>query len=303
MMRSARLRRYTPLRPVAITARRGKIEAPEYLDYLRTLSCEVANGECWGPTDPHHIGKYGQARRNDWNAVNLCRFHHDLYHKIKQATFEARYSVSIPELIARRNREFKQRESEASMAAGAAPTETSTIRFSPNVPYEVILRFPDGMRVNGRWGSQIMFTLEQPFNGRMYLPEFAANQIKALNLAHGEPVTICKVITGQKITWRVERAPNPPSAHGELTVPRIEAKSEERPAAQPALAVVNGPSSMDPKTELSRCYSDAIEVLVTARDQAVKVGLPVQFTGEDLRQVAAVLYIDAGKNRRCPGAH
>ena len=31
-----------------------------------------------------------------------------------------------------------------------------------------------------------------------------------------------------------------------------------------------------------------------------KQGLPVQFTGEDLRQVAATLYIDRGKDRRTP---
>ncbi|HSW51442.1 MAG TPA: hypothetical protein VLH09_14750 [Bryobacteraceae bacterium] len=67
-------------------------------------------------------------------------------------------------------------------------------------------------------------------------------------------------------------------------------------------ATHNGIPYWDPKTELRRCYEDAIEVLVAARDTAAQKGLPVQFTGDDLRQVAATLYIDAGKDRRTPWA-
>lgn len=63
-------------------------------------------------------------------------------------------------------------------------------------------------------------------------------------------------------------------------------------------ATHNGIPYWDVKTELQHCYDQAVEVLVTARDRAAAQSLPVQFTGEDLRQVAATLFIDAGRDRR-----
>ena len=62
----------------------------------------------------------------------------------------------------------------------------------------------------------------------------------------------------------------------------------------------NGIPYWDPKTEWLHCADDAIDALVTARDHAASKGLPVQFTGEDLRMVATTIYIDRGKDRRCP---
>ena len=314
MIRSAPLRRYTKLRPQRLTPRRGKVEAPEYLAWLRRGRCLVAGRDCWGRIDPHHVGHCGQARRNDWNALPLCRFHHEMVqHGIGRPAFEARFAVEFDSEIARLNREFKEKPM-ATAGAAVDAAKSRIVHFEPNVPQEVALRFPDGKRVMGRFGPQILFTLEQPFNGQIYVPENVAQKISELGVNPGERMLICKATAdGKRIEWRVERAPNPPNAHGELAVPRIppqasgETKrpvSETKPAARemiPAQAESNGVPYWNAKTELARCYGEAIEVLVSARDRAAQSGLPVQFTGEDLRQVAAVLYIDAGKNRRCPG--
>lgn len=212
------------------------------------------------------------------------------------------------------------------------------LRFNTNIPEEVALKYPDGKQVPSKLekaGDQMMYSLA---DGRvMYVPLHVADQIRELRIGPGERFNLGKfeVKEGNRrfIRWQLARVdpdprwqqPAPSGPNGSSTAASSQAAKpgEEAPASANTPAQTNTPANgngtpkapangnghavhngipyWDPKTELLHCYNDAISVLVAVRDNAAKQGLPVQFTGEDLRTVAATLYIDAGKDRRCPG--
>ena len=214
----------------------------------------------------------------------------------------------------------------------------SVLRFQTNVPVEVALAYSDGKEVEGNYGPQVMFSLATAPNGEqtMYVPPIVANRIAELHIGKGELFEVCKaeLKNGNRrgMEWQVKRVDsNPRWQEPAPANPRPEPLAPSPAKVNGAAAPVQGPGSdpgngqsttkpangngngtgnghaavngipyWDPKTEWLRCADDAIDALVTARDHAASKGLPVQFTGEDLRQVAATLYIDRGKDRRCP---
>ena len=107
LRRYSRPRSYTRLRPVRLKPRKGRIEDPAYRRWIRTQPCLVQDRDCRGPIDPNHVGRFGRGRDNDYNAVPLCRRHHDLYHEIHRQRFEARFGVSFAAAIAGLNEEYK----------------------------------------------------------------------------------------------------------------------------------------------------------------------------------------------------
>ena len=172
----------------------------------------------------------------------------------------------------------------------------STLKVPVNQPVQVALAYPTGKEVQGQYGPQVLFSLCLAPGGEksMYVPPAVAEQIQNLGIAKGEPFQIVKVEvpngTRPKVEWRVTRLKPEPS-------------TVKKPVSVPVNghAALNGIPYYDPKTELILAYDTAIQVLVEARAHAAMAGLPVQFTGEDVRQLAATLIIDAGKNRRMPG--
>lgn len=214
----------------------------------------------------------------------------------------------------------------------------SVLRFQTNVPVEVALAYSDGKEVEGQYGPQYMFSLAAAPNGEktMYVPPIVASRIAELRIGKGELFAICKaeLKNGNRrgIEWQVKRVdpdprcqdgadnplparpepPVPPSAKVNGTAAPVRNTGADPGNGQSTTkpgngngtvnghAAVNGIPYWDPKTEWLRCAEDAIDALVTVRNHAAAKGLPVQFTGEDLRQVAATLYIDRGKDRRCP---
>ena len=101
------IRRYAPLRRYSLNPRKGKMEAPAYLRWIRTLPCLAESRDCWGRVDPHHVGHFGRGRDNDHNAVPLCRRHHDFYHQIHRRAFEERFGISFAAAIAGLNDEYE----------------------------------------------------------------------------------------------------------------------------------------------------------------------------------------------------
>src|ERR1043166_675165 len=81
------------------------------------------------------------------------------------------------------------------------------VRFEMNVPQELVLKLPEGVMKQGRFGYQVMYTLAD--DRLMYVPRFVASRISALEIQPGEPFTICKreIKNGQRksIEWRVTR--------------------------------------------------------------------------------------------------
>ena len=105
----ARLRKCIPIRQQRLKPRRGRIESPSYLRWIRSLQCMIQSQDCRGGTEPHRVGRFGQGRANDYNAVPLCRRHHDLTHQIRRVEFETRFDVNFEAAIARLNEEYANR--------------------------------------------------------------------------------------------------------------------------------------------------------------------------------------------------
>jgi hypothetical protein len=107
LRRYSRLRTYARLKPYRLKPRRGRIEDPAYLWFIRSQACMIASRKCRGQIDPHHVGHFGQARANDYNAVPLCRVHHDEATLIHNGPFEERYGVSFSAAIEGLNEEYR----------------------------------------------------------------------------------------------------------------------------------------------------------------------------------------------------
>ena len=74
-------------------------------------------------------------------------------------------------------------------------------------PVEVALRWDDGKRVEGRYGEQVMYTLED--DRVMYVPPVVAQQIRELGIRAREIFEICKAELREEnkrwIEWRVKK--------------------------------------------------------------------------------------------------
>jgi hypothetical protein len=85
------------------------------------------------------------------------------------------------------------------------------LRFNTNAPVEVALRWDDGKRVEGRYGEQVMYTLEG--DRIMYVPPVVAKQIQELGIRAREIFEICKAELREEnkrwIEWRVRRIEEP----------------------------------------------------------------------------------------------
>ncbi len=86
-------------------------------------------------------------------------------------------------------------------------TDSKVLRFDINIPQQVALKYPGGKPVEGRYGDQLFFTLDDGHT--MYVPPIVGSRIGELQIRPGEPFVICKkeVKNGQKrsINWIVDR--------------------------------------------------------------------------------------------------
>jgi hypothetical protein len=166
--------------------------------------------------------------------------------------------------------------------------KSEVLEFKPGVPEQVALKFPTGKEIKTPRGVRFLFSLT---DGRvMFTGAQVANQVQALGLKIGEPFQIGYrevEVDGRKVyEWRVGRI--------EATTP---SPARKEPQAKPT-PTHHGIPYRDPKSEWLRCADEAVQVLVTVREHATAAGLPVQFSGEDVRQVAATLYINRAQERR-----
>jgi hypothetical protein len=91
---------------------------------------------------------------------------------------------------------------------GAIPISSrKMVRFTPNVPVEIGLQSTDGVRVEGRYGDRVKYTLTD--ERTMYVAPFVAERIKELAIQPGELFQICKrqAKKGNRKTiyWAVEQ--------------------------------------------------------------------------------------------------
>src|ERR1039458_7382048 len=85
------------------------------------------------------------------------------------------------------------------------------LRFNTNDPVEVAIRWDDGKRVEGRYGEQVMYSLEG--DRVMYVPPGVAQQIRELGIRAREIFQLCKAELREEnkrwIEWRVRRIEEP----------------------------------------------------------------------------------------------
>jgi hypothetical protein len=81
------------------------------------------------------------------------------------------------------------------------------VRFATNVPTEIALQCVDGVRVEGRYGDRVKYTLTD--DRTMHVPPFVADRIRELEIQPGEVFQVCKrqAKKGNRKTihWAVER--------------------------------------------------------------------------------------------------
>jgi hypothetical protein len=207
----------------------------------------------------------------------------------------------------------------------------ATLRFEPNVPVELALKYDEGRQVQSRIldaPDQMMYTVCG--DDTIYLPLHVAEQIKALGIRKMELISICKTVKGNVTRWEVKRvggaqtAAIAPRDSFEALPTAINASPLERqltqsinvvkaqrmsqaPAAplpqQPSKAPDNTPNSTPAAihhTSYSRVMAAALIAAIDASREAeryaTKVGFEVEFNTEDVRAIAATLFIQASKD-------
>ena len=91
---------------------------------------------------------------------------------------------------------------------GAVPISSrKMVRFTPNMPVEIALQCTDSIRVEGRYGDRVKYTLTD--DRTMYVDAFVAERIKELDVQPGEIFQICKCQAKKSnrktIYWLVHR--------------------------------------------------------------------------------------------------
>jgi hypothetical protein len=160
------------------------------------------------------------------------------------------------------------------------------IRFEFNTPVEVALKYADGKQVEGRYGDSLLFSCT---NGkRFFVPLPVGEQIAALGIQPGEPITILKHEgkNGRKRTaaYEVRRvSSSAPAVAGPALVPTPAAA-----VAAPSPAPQQQPTI---RRTVYEYYKAAIDILAEAEKYAKARELQVEFNAEDVRALAATLLI------------
>jgi len=165
---------------------------------------------------------------------------------------------------------------------------SSILKFAPNIPQTVSLKFPTGRHVNGHYGEQVMYSLES--GSIMYVPIIVEKKLAELAVKKGQPVEICKAQENGKTEWQVSRAED--------------GHPNKKP--QGVVQILNSSPSLDelwkegedkPGTRLEHALRTALYAAKEAEKYSVEIGHPVQFDKDDIRLMAQTLVINGGRER------
>ena len=101
----------------------------------------------------------------------------------------------------------------------------AVLKFAPNEPIEIALRFPEGKLVEGRYGDQTMYSLSVPPDHVLYLDNDVAARLNVLEPRKNEPIWACKRWTGKKTDkpqwdfWRDPEQPRKPQPEARVAPP------------------------------------------------------------------------------------
>ncbi len=191
------------------------------------------------------------------------------------------------------------------------------LRFNPNAPVAVALRYDDGKRVEGRYGEQVMYALEG--DRVMYVPPVVAQQIRELGIRAREIFEICKAElceeNRRRIEWRVKKIEQPrhPASSGNVSEAAAASSSSEaqnhrngntdhrnRPLdlqASPDGTLLPVPVTGAGITAMELAMSGAAEVAQRVESRARMRNYSLQFTSEDIRAIGLTMFIQAMRER------
>ena len=186
------------------------------------------------------------------------------------------------------------------------------IVFQTNVPVTAALAYPDGMKVEGRFGDQVMYSLSD--ERVMYVPPIVRDKLLEIGIQQNEPFSICKAErrNGNRrfIEWVVKRLDSE-----QPDIPRSEDDTDSRSHAAPVTDAAascvagignNGKSngkpvdarngSNTPGASLHTALLLSIDAAIAAEHYASAKGLSVRFGSEDLRAMALSLFIQHARD-------
>ena len=187
------------------------------------------------------------------------------------------------------------------------------LRFNTNEPVELALRWDDGKRVEGRYGEQVMYTLDD--DRLMYVPPVVAKRIRELGIQARETFEICKAELREDnkrwIEWRVRRVEAPRHPTSSANVPGAAASDLSRnaqshrngttdhlafeAAADGTLLPV--PVAGAGITAMELALSGAAEIAQRVEARARVRNYSLQFTSEDIRAIGLTMFIQAMRER------
>lgn len=176
----------------------------------------------------------------------------------------------------------------------AVAHDDGLIRFEFNVPVRVALKYAEGKPIEGRYGESLLFSTTD--GRRFFIPAPVGEQITALGIRPGEPISITKVegkVGRRRIaSYEIERASGAAPAAAPSPAPRPGPVMMPAPAAGPASASPSAEPSI--RRYLYDNYKVAVDVLVEVEKYSKARGLAVEFTAEDVRTLAATVLIQKG---------
>lgn len=186
----------------------------------------------------------------------------------------------------------------------------SYLRLATNIPVETCLKFDSGKTVESQidGSKQMMFTLSD--DDKLYVPLSVASRMEELGIRKGVPFRIGKrEVPGpgakKRIEWFVERlSPAPePDAPAERPEPfRAGSTVTVRPAAAapapaPAAATPIAPPDTASANLMAAALMAAVDSAILAEKYASAKNFPLKFDSEDIRSMAATIYIQAAKGQ------
>jgi len=180
--------------------------------------------------------------------------------------------------------------------------------FEANVPVTATLAYADGLKVQGRFGDQVMYSLT---DGRvMYVPPLVRDKLVELGIRQNEPVAICRAERREGnrrfVDWVVQpdssAAPGQSAtAHGDTPGSpmngdgggRVKPNGNGRGDGKPASARVSPGTA---ETALRAALTASIDAALAAEQYASVHGLSIRFGSEDLRAMALSLFIQHARD-------
>jgi hypothetical protein len=158
------------------------------------------------------------------------------------------------------------------------------VTFETNVPVSVVLAQTEGMDVQGRYGDEVMYNLQ---DGRvMFVPVSIRDEIRKLEVKPGEPLQVCKrqveVLGEACIEWTVSRRE---CSQGPKALQVVQRKLEA------AGLVVTGCSKLSNHTGWQLCCAggEVVNVFDTGR---------VLVQGKNDARVRSILGLDSVKGEQ-----